>query len=122
MRGGMGDSGKDASRKTSRLKTNYSCLNSSCILGLRVLRLSDFHLRSPQCARSGIWDEVVPSFHQHTSTMKIIRKNGEGESREALLKEYFLTASLIALLKRVGREAALAVPPRGVMQPLSVRH
>ncbi len=54
--------------------------------------------------------------------MKIIRKNGEGESREALLKEYFLTASLIALLKRVGREAALAVPPRGVMQPLSVRH
>ncbi len=54
--------------------------------------------------------------------MKIIHKNGEGESREALLKEYFLTASLIALLKRVGREAALAVPPRGVLQHASARH
>ncbi len=54
--------------------------------------------------------------------MKIIRKNGEGESREALLKEYFLTASLIALLKRAGREAALAVPPRGVLQPINLRH
>ena len=40
--------------------------------------------------------------------MKITRKTKNGESREALLKEYFITASLIALLKRVGEEAARA--------------
>lgn len=38
--------------------------------------------------------------------MKIVRKNSSGESREVLLREYFITASLIALLKRVGEEAA----------------
>ena len=38
--------------------------------------------------------------------MKIVRKNSSGESREVLLREYFVTASLIALLKRVGEEAA----------------
>lgn len=38
--------------------------------------------------------------------MKIVRKNRSGESREVLLREYFITASLIALLKRVGEEAA----------------
>lgn len=38
--------------------------------------------------------------------MKIVRKNPSGESREVLLREYFITASLIALLKRVGEEAA----------------
>ncbi len=42
--------------------------------------------------------------------MKIIRKSPNGERREALLKEYFITASLIALLKRVGNEAASAFP------------
>lgn len=44
--------------------------------------------------------------------MKITRKTRNGERREALLKEYFLTASLIALLKRVGEEAAKAAPSR----------
>jgi len=44
--------------------------------------------------------------------MKIIRKTRNGERREALLKEYFITASLIALLKRVGEEAAKARPAR----------
>jgi len=44
--------------------------------------------------------------------MKIIRKSRNGERREALLKEYFITASLIALLKRVGEEAAKARPTR----------
>jgi hypothetical protein len=44
--------------------------------------------------------------------MKITRKSRSGERREALLKEYFLTASLIALLKRVGEEAG-KVAPRG---------
>ncbi len=44
--------------------------------------------------------------------MKIVHKTKSGESREALLKEYFITASLIALLKRVGEEAAKAAPVR----------
>ena len=47
-----------------------------------------------------------------THPMKIVRKTKNGESREALLKEYFITASLIALLKRVGEEAAKASPRR----------
>lgn len=47
--------------------------------------------------------------------MKITRKNRKGERREALLKEYFVTASLIALLKRVGEEAARTVPSRAAV-------
>lgn len=55
--------------------------------------------------------------------MKITRKNSKGESREALLKEYFITASLIALLKRVGEEAAKAVPRRAeVRVPVRARY
>lgn len=42
--------------------------------------------------------------------MKIVHKTKSGERREALLKEYFITASLIALLKRVGQEAAKTAP------------
>jgi polynucleotide 5'-kinase involved in rRNA processing len=38
--------------------------------------------------------------------MKIVRKSKTGETREVLLKEYFINASLIALLKRVGLQAA----------------
>lgn len=34
--------------------------------------------------------------------MKIRKTSKEGESRELLLKEYFLNAYLIALLKQVG--------------------
>jgi len=34
--------------------------------------------------------------------MKIRKKATEGENRELLLKEYFLNAYLIALLKQVG--------------------
>jgi len=44
--------------------------------------------------------------------MKIVHKTKSGETREALLKEYFINASLIALLKRVGEEAAKAAPAR----------
>jgi hypothetical protein len=44
--------------------------------------------------------------------MKISRIDRSGNRREALLKEYFLTASLIALFKRVSDEAAKAVPRR----------
>lgn len=36
-------------------------------------------------------------------SMKIRQKATEGESRELLLKEYFLNAYLIALLKQVGK-------------------
>jgi hypothetical protein len=42
--------------------------------------------------------------------MKIIHKSKNGETREVLLKEYFINASLIALLKRVGQEAARLAP------------
>jgi hypothetical protein len=38
--------------------------------------------------------------------MKVVRKNTKGESRELLLKEYFLNAYLIATLKRMGEEVA----------------
>ncbi|MBG7607408.1 MAG: hypothetical protein IZT59_05190 [Verrucomicrobia bacterium] len=44
--------------------------------------------------------------------MKIVHKTKNGEIREALLKEYFITASLIALLKCVGEEAAKIAPER----------
>ena len=37
--------------------------------------------------------------------MKVIHKTSTGETRELLLKEYFLNAYLIAMLKRVGDEA-----------------
>ncbi|MES2476791.1 MAG: hypothetical protein V4640_13490 [Verrucomicrobiota bacterium] len=54
--------------------------------------------------------------------MKIIRKTRNGGHREALLKEYFLTASLIALLKRVGEEAAKAIPTRAMAAaPVRIR-
>lgn len=42
--------------------------------------------------------------------MKISRIDRNGNRREALLKEYFLTASLLALFKRVSEEAAKTVP------------
>ncbi len=37
--------------------------------------------------------------------MKIRKTSTDGESRDLLLKEYFLNAYLIALLKQVGGEA-----------------
>lgn len=52
--------------------------------------------------------------------MKITRKTRDGARREALLKEYFLTASLIALMKRVGEEAA-SMRPRRLGKPVAVR-
>jgi hypothetical protein len=38
--------------------------------------------------------------------MKVTRKNAKGETRQLLLKEYFLNAYLIAALKKAGEEAA----------------
>jgi hypothetical protein len=52
--------------------------------------------------------------------MKVTRINPRGERREALLKEYFLTASLIALLKRVSQEAAKTIPKR-VLAPIPLK-
>ncbi|MGC4013284.1 MAG: hypothetical protein QM755_02030 [Luteolibacter sp.] len=53
--------------------------------------------------------------------MKVCTKNSAGESREVLLKEYFVTASLIALLKRVGAEAARCAKPLPKQEPALVR-
>ncbi len=54
--------------------------------------------------------------------MKITHIGRNGERREALLKEYFLTASLLALFKRVSEEASKAVPQRApVLVPVKVR-
>ncbi|MBB5351157.1 hypothetical protein HNR46_001391 [Haloferula luteola] len=40
--------------------------------------------------------------------MKIVRKKADGETRELLLKEYFLNAYLIAALKSVGEQVRRA--------------
>jgi hypothetical protein len=54
--------------------------------------------------------------------MKIVRKSPNGERREALLKEYFLTASLLALFRRVSDEAAKAMAARATLPvPVKVR-
>ena len=53
--------------------------------------------------------------------MKITRINHKGERREALLKEYFITASLIALLKRAGEEAGRAIPRGAANLPVRAR-
>lgn len=42
--------------------------------------------------------------------MKVTRIDRNGNRREALLKEYFLTASLLALFKRVSDEASRLAP------------
>ncbi len=52
--------------------------------------------------------------------MKVVRKTPNGESRELLLKEYFLNAYLIAALKRMGDEVAKHTRG-GAPQPVRVR-
>jgi hypothetical protein len=54
--------------------------------------------------------------------MKVIRKNAKGETRELLLKEYFLNAYLIAVLKKVGDEVARHTRREPVLKPVRVRH
>ncbi|MEY3393773.1 MAG: hypothetical protein RL346_9 [Verrucomicrobiota bacterium] len=55
--------------------------------------------------------------------MKIVKKSKTGESREVLLREYFINASLIALLKRVSHEAVKFAPSRSrASVPARVRH
>lgn len=55
--------------------------------------------------------------------MKVARKNSKGETRELLLKEYFLNAYLIALLKKAGDEVArfTSVAPEANLKPIRVR-
>lgn len=53
--------------------------------------------------------------------MKIVRKNAKGETRQLLLKEYFLNAYLIAVLKKVGDEAARLTRREPELTPVRVR-
>lgn len=74
--------------------------------------------RKPGAASLDPWN---PSVDRNPKiAMKVVRKNAKGETRELLLKEYFLNAYLIALLKRVGEGAAkfASVPEP---QPAKVR-
>lgn len=58
---------------------------------------------------------------QPDKTMKIVRKNAKGESRELLLKEYFLNAYLIAMLKRMGEEAGRMARRPAKPEPVRVK-
>ena len=53
--------------------------------------------------------------------MKVVRKNSKGEARQLLLKEYFLNAYLIAVLKKVGDEAARLTRGQPGLTPVRVR-
>jgi hypothetical protein len=53
--------------------------------------------------------------------MKVVRKNAKGETRELLLKEYFLNAYLIAVLKKVGDEAARFTRREPELAPVRIR-
>lgn len=57
--------------------------------------------------------------------MKVIKKNRKGEKRELLLKEYFLNAYLIAMMKRMGEEVARAAGrgrAKPELSPVRARH
>jgi hypothetical protein len=53
--------------------------------------------------------------------MKVVRKNAKGGTRELLLKEYFLNAYLIAVLKKVGDEAARFTRREPELAPVRIR-
>lgn len=53
--------------------------------------------------------------------MKVVRRNARGETRELLLKEYFLNAYLIAVLKRVGDQVARHTRREPELEPVRVR-
>jgi hypothetical protein len=55
------------------------------------------------------------------TAMNVVRKNAKGETRQLLLKEYFLNAYLIAVLKKVGDEAARLTRGEPVLTPVRVR-
>jgi hypothetical protein len=64
---------------------------------------------------------ILISSSQPKTTMKVVRKNAKGETRELLLKEYFLNAYLIAVLKKVGEEAARFRRSEPDLTPVRVR-
>ncbi len=72
--------------------------------GARLKRPLEFFLRS-----------------EPKTEMKVVRKNAKGETRELLLKEYFLNAYLIAVLKKVGDEAARFTRREPELTPVRVR-
>lgn len=53
--------------------------------------------------------------------MKVVRRNARGETRELLLKEYFLNAYLIAVLKKVGDQVARHTRREPELKPVRVR-
>ena len=53
--------------------------------------------------------------------MKVARKHANGQSREMLLKEYFLNAYLIALLKKAGQQSARVAGLAGGGKPAKAR-
>jgi hypothetical protein len=73
--------------------------------------------QNPGAGSLGRWN---PSVDRNHKIMKVVRKNANGETRELLLKEYFLNAYLIALLKRVG-EGAAKFSKAPELQPVRVR-
>lgn len=58
---------------------------------------------------------------KHKTVMKVVRKNSKGETKHLLLKEYFLNAYLIAVLKRVGEETARFTKGQPALEPVRVR-
>lgn len=82
----------------------------------RLASLRDYRLAQ-------VLQKDFPNILKEKHPMKIVHKTKSGERRETLLKEYFITASLIALLKRVGEEAARTAPASQRERALArVRH
>lgn len=53
--------------------------------------------------------------------MKVTRTNAKGETRQLLLKEYFLNAFLIATLKKMGEEAGKIAKGPEKLVPVRVK-
>jgi hypothetical protein len=87
-------------------------MSENSICARNVARLGRAAWLSKQSAFGPLSNEI----------MKITRINRNGERREALLKEYFLTASLLALFQRLSAEAAKAMPQQAPAKvPVRVR-
>lgn len=79
---------------------------------LKILQIFGCDGNFPRLPIRGFVESLFIPINPLIIIMKITRKDRNGQRREALLKEYFITASLIALLKRVGEEAGKVVPAR----------
>ena len=71
----------------------------------------------------GISVGVIDSYEPNPRIiMKIVKKTAQGETRELLLKEYFLNAFLIGMLKRMGEETGkIRRRGEGRLEPAPVR-